>query len=281
MTTSNPVLAAHNDYAVRWSVSADSFHKQGAYGWMAAEVMKHGPRKLLDIGCGMGHGLAAMLAHEPRLDVVALDEVGACLQQTEVRLQQAGFGVERFDRLRFPVVRDHAHRVEVFARIPPRRQPITLVQANAATPDDDLMTFLRQQGPFDAMTVWLVGAHPLRLSCADAMERRVFSADSYRLMVQNRAYDLANLLLRAGGVLNLVDREGQSDDGTAVRREDRERRQAHIDQAMGTTLALLDIQSMSYEEAAGGVGMVYSPGTSGHVPASFHMRLFSVTSQKR
>jgi hypothetical protein len=52
-------------------------------------------------------------------------------------------------------------------------------------------------------------------------------------------------------------------------------------QAEGTTLAVIDVQSMPYREVDGGVTMVYSPGTSGRVPAGFHMRLFSVTAQKR
>lgn len=281
MASQNPILTAHNEYATRWSATATAFQQQGAYDWMAAQVMGHQPSKILDVGCGMGNGLAALLARDARLDLVSIDEVTGCLQQTETRLQQAGFQVERIDRLRFPVTNGIEHRIKVTGAIPTRLQPITLVQGNAATPDDDLLRFLEQQAPFDTMTVWLIGAHLLRLHCEDALKRSIRSPEAYRLMVQNRAYELANRLLRPGGVLNLVDREGQSNDPAIAQAEDRERREAHAMQAEGTTLAVIDVQSMPYQEADGGGAMVYSPGTSGRVPAGFHMRLFSVTSQKR
>jgi len=283
-SSANPVLTEQNDYAVRWDASASAIEKQGGYAWMADQLLKHGPKKVMDIGCGMGHGLAALLARDGGLNIIGVDEVAGCLQQTEVRLQKSGFGVERIERLRFPNVKDTLHQVEVAAAIPPaRKQPITLVQANAATPDVEFLKFGDTQAPLDAMTVWLVGTHQLRLCCVDAVKREIRSAEGYRLMVQNQAYRLADRWLRPDGILNLVDREGQSDVPAEAAKEAAERVQAHQDQAAGTGLEVIGVDSMPYTEAAGatGVKMVDSVGTSGKAPAKYHLRLFSVQVRKR
>ena len=62
-----------------------------------------------------------------------------------------------------------------------------------------LLSWLRENGPFDAVTCWLIGTHHARTynEVFDAIN--VSDVLEYRLSVQNRVYELADQILRAGG----------------------------------------------------------------------------------
>jgi len=72
--------------------------------------------------------------------------------------------------------------------------------------DDEVEEFLCTQPKFDAVAVWLVGTHPLRFECYNIHELNIQNTGDYRLFVQNKAYELANRILRIGGVLHIIDR---------------------------------------------------------------------------
>src|SRR5947207_465711 len=70
-TGDDRIVAAHSEYIQSWRTSADSIEKQGGYRWMAEQVLCEKPARLLDIGCGVGHGLAALLEDKKNLEIIA------------------------------------------------------------------------------------------------------------------------------------------------------------------------------------------------------------------
>lgn len=72
--------------------------------------------------------------------------------------------------------------------------------------DPYLEQALRADGPFDAVTIWLTGSHPFRLLNAACVGRGAVDETDLNLFLQNRVYELADQILRPGGVLQFVDR---------------------------------------------------------------------------
>lgn len=83
------VALAQAVYAEEWAGNAEHYRRQGLYADLAAELLQAGPvRRVLDIGCGRGEGLEALLdaiPQEGRL-VIGVDENPACLVAAAARL---------------------------------------------------------------------------------------------------------------------------------------------------------------------------------------------------
>lgn len=71
----------HSAYAKKWKVNSTCFENQGCYTWMAEIATREAPTVLLDIGCGDGLGLKAILqgSSNPNLRIIAIDENLSCL----------------------------------------------------------------------------------------------------------------------------------------------------------------------------------------------------------
>jgi protein-L-isoaspartate O-methyltransferase len=75
-------------YAQNWASNAQSYQSQGLYSALAKElVAAGGVCRVLDIGCGLGHGLQALMAEIPtdRL-IIGIDENPECLSEAANRL---------------------------------------------------------------------------------------------------------------------------------------------------------------------------------------------------
>lgn len=264
-------------YAANWRVTADLQHARGDYAWMAEQISGRGVGRLVDVGCGTGQGLLALLdVLGPGLRVVAADENAACLGHARTALREAGVDVAAVvERVRVaPAPGGYRQVAEPFAD--PLPGGVALVQADVCD-DPDFVAALVADGPFDAVTVWLSGVHMLRQENAVVRVAGIDSDHAHRLFVQNAAYVLADRVLRPGGVLQVVDRvQAPSSD---LLRNDLLR--AHGEQAGPTRL---EVQSLTWrpwiQPEHRRVPMVQRPGLAG-LAAPTDLALTSVVSVRR
>ncbi|MES0076600.1 class I SAM-dependent methyltransferase [Mesorhizobium sp. M0058] len=243
---------------------------------MAQQLKSYNVHRVLDVGCGSGHGVLSMIEElGSDLRVVAIDENPYCLTTARETLRAAKVGDAEVMR-RVNTVANHNgfhSAAEPFKE--PLPKPIALVEADICS-DSYLRSALNQDGPFDAVTVWLSGVHMYRQFNEIVVGAGVNSDTMHRLFVQNSVYELADQVLRLGGVLQVVDR-GETP-ATALLQSDILR--SHREQAGPTTL---DVRTLAHAPwtppETRRVPMVLTPGTTGRLPGK-DTAMFSVISVK-
>jgi SAM-dependent methyltransferase len=263
-------------YARNWKVTSQHHYEAGLYQWLAAQLADHAPKRILDIGCGSGHGLVALRATlGDDVRIVAIDENRACLQAADETLRQHGITTQVVHRMTV------AHSANGYDHV---AGPLTfdeaaecvLIEADVCN-DAYLAAALQTSGPFDAVTVWLTGVHMMRQFNVNVRAQGVTTDGAHRLYVQNSSYELADAVLRSGGVLQIGDR-GQAPD-TPLLREDA--LQAHREQASVTSLDVKGLAFRPYEEPDHRrTPMRFTPGTAGLVPQVLKLAVVSVVSEK-
>lgn len=250
-------------YASNWRVTAELQHKRGDYRWMAQQLTPFGVNRILDVGCGSGHGILSMFEElSPNLRIVAIDENSFCLTTARDTLRTARVGdaavIQRVTTL--PSQNGFRSNIEAIGGALPH--PIALLESDVCS-DPYLEAALQADGLFDAVTVWLSGVHMFRQFNDVVTDAGIHSDGMHRLFVQNSVYELANKVLRRGGVLQVVDR-GEAPN-TALLQEDMLR--AHREQASPTAL---DVRTLAHTPwtppETKRVPMVLTPGTSGRAP---------------
>ena len=236
------------------------------------------PATLLDIGCGDGRGMKAILQANSNSEfrVIGIDENLSCLREAEKTLREAGFTVELLDRTSLHTT-GKAHQFVYLPIEPKTTSQVTLLQSDLLS-DQLLSGYLLSLGKVDAITVWLVGTHLERGSCKNIQYLSIGSSGQYRLRVQNKAYELADAVLKPGGVLHVVDR-GEVPTTDHLKQDFLN---AHKDQASVTSLTVLGLEFMEYEEpqAQKRITMVKTLGTSGRVPDLSKTAMLSVLSRR-
>jgi SAM-dependent methyltransferase len=269
--------AAQAVYAVNWQATAERHYQARLYHWLAEQLQLFNVRRVLDIGCGSGHGLLGQLdTLGADVKIVAIDENRECLQVTKGTLVKANHtSVDVVTRMTISGTPDcFNHTAEPITE--PITKQITLIEADVCN-DPFLLEPLLSSGPFDAVTIWLTGVHMLRQNNAQVIARGIQSEGAHRLYVQNAVYELADNVLRKGSILQVADR-GQNPD-TELLREDVLR--AHRDQASVTSLEVRDLFYQTYEQpATNRTPMVFTPGISGHVPHALQPAIISIISVK-
>ena len=262
-------------YAAQWNaVNASLFSDEGHYEWMKGLI---GPYDtILEIGTGAGSGTLALVG--PGKTIISFDENPACLRFAKDRLEANGNAVQYIQREATSATQDgYIIRYSPIS-LDPLAQGVTLLEGDLLT-DNDLVTWLKSLPPFDAIVCWLIGTHGAR------QENRGFDwkklgnhPGMYRLTVQNRVYELADELLRPGGVLQIVDR-GEAPESALLRTDCLN---AHRDQASVTSLQVESLEYRLYEDPhqSGGLEIGLSLGKSGRMPNEFKMALVSVISRK-
>lgn len=260
-------------YAKQWSsTNAEKFEGDGHYDWMASFIK--GKMRVLEIGTGDGRGTLAMLARGH--SVVSVDENPACLRIAEDRLSEAGIRYCIHYRGKVRIL-DNCYRIDYRYRkqeIPSSGEAL-LLEGDTVS-DLKLLTWLTEVGPFDAVVCWLIGTHEARMCNTAVQEFGVAGYHEYRLLVQNRVYELADSILASGGLLHVVDR-GQAALGDNGLRQ--EHINLHLDQARDTSLEFANHEERSYEEAEGSTG-VPMVAKSGPIPDAMPRALKSVLFRK-
>ena len=275
----NKYAAAQSVYAKNWNLTSEQHLRNGDYDWLAEQLVQFAPMRVLDIGCGTGQAsLALMNAFESEIELVGLDENRNCLQKAKDRLWNE-LKIETDLIVRGSISYSGDSYVSDFARL--KLDGIVsclLVEADICD-DPYLLPALKEFGPFDAVIVWLTGTHMLRQENAIVRSKRITTDGQHRLFVQNTAYELADKVLKKGGVLQVADRlqMPKDDDG----REDL--LLAHRDQASTTTLEVKS-ENMAFRPYAlpksGATAMRITPGTSGRMPNNLELAIVSMISVK-
>lgn len=232
----------HQIYINKWKNNAETFDAQKCYSWMAQKISTNQKKLILDIGCGDGTGLQALLSENDKLKIIAIDENIDCLKETQRKFSSQGFGTELIERC--DLIYDnkyHGYNFKSIDKLP--EQQITLIHSDLLS-DPYIEPYLNSIGKFDAITIWLIGTHTERRHCMNIFPLNITSDAQYRLSVQNKAYELADEILIAGGILQIVDR-GQAPN-TELLKDDIIN--AHKDQASVTTLEVFDLDYMIYNE---------------------------------
>jgi hypothetical protein len=243
---------ARKFYINRWVVNASAHARAEHYDWMVDQVP--GPvHRLLDIGVGEGSGLVAMLRRYSPKNAVAVEENPECVRRARTRLKAADEEVNVVSRVTAVPVKKGSKAYDLeFTRDDVPSAGVTIVVTDPLF-DKHLAEDLAAAGPFDLVTVWLVGSHEARENSRELMALGHMTAAKYRLLVQNAAYELADKVLGVGGRLQVVDRLPVQD----IELVRAELLASHTDQAGPTTLKVTDIAFLEYQEVgSGGVKML-------------------------
>jgi len=211
---------------------------------------------------------------------VGLEENPYCIHSTMKTLGAAGHPAQRLLR-GTPANHGNRYRIDYVAPEAALPEKGALLIEGLFGYDDGLEKWLLSQGPFDAIVCWLVGAQQFMganvvFAAPQLKEYVAAGSKGLRLAVQNRTYELADELLRPGGVLHVVDRGEIAD--TEILRADVLR--AHRDQAGPTSLQVERLDTTPWDFEATEVQMVFTPGESGRVHPKMKPGLNSVISRK-
>ncbi|MBA5706310.1 class I SAM-dependent methyltransferase [Pseudomonas fulva] len=188
-------------YIKSWGINSEGHLAQGHYPWMAERV-KGFPRTL-EIGCGVGHSTLALL--QQGHTVVCVEENPQCIAATRKRLADEGFCVEVIARETPVSLDENAYRL-IYSEIPEAPEADCLLIEGDALNDPALEAWLERQPKFDAVACWLLGIHDARGHNAAVDLALMPTAYEHRIFVQNRVYEIADRILRSGGVLSVIDR---------------------------------------------------------------------------
>lgn len=244
----------YRDY---WQHNATHMETQDCYRWMASELDDLQPRKILDIGCGTGSGVLALLDRFSP-SIIALEENADCLDTTCEAVAALNRPVTGVVRLYYNEHGDGTHDLLVDQGPIAIDRAVTVVHADLLLEDLPMQDLLIREGPFDAVTVWLMGTYMFRQSCRNLSNLEIRDGGDYRLRVQNKVYEIAGKHLRPGGWLHTVDRGEAPDDEL---REDLIR--SHMEQASTTSLQFQRFAHRPYSEiTTKGIKLQITPGTS-------------------
>ncbi|MBI6923705.1 class I SAM-dependent methyltransferase [Pseudomonas putida] len=188
-------------YIRSWGINSEGHLAQGHYTWMAERV-KGFPRTL-EIGCGVGYSTLALL--QQGHTVVCVEENPQCIAATRQRLVDEGFCVEVIARETPVSLDENAYRL-IYSKIAEAPEADCLLIEGDALNDPALEAWLERQPKFDAIACWLLGTHDARGHNAAVDLALMPTAYEHRIFVQNRVYEIADRILRSGGVLSVIDR---------------------------------------------------------------------------
>ena len=272
---------AQRIYATNWKITSQSHFNNGVYHWLAEQLADYSPKRILDIGCGSGHGLVALRdVFGADISIVALDENRTCLQAAkDILREKQGIDAELVTRMSVSLTaHGYAHEVDSSPLVLENGSPCVLIESDICN-DPYLSLALRSLGPIDAVTIWQSGTHMMRYNNVNVRKQGIDSETKHRLYVQNATYELADEVLRTGGVLQVSDRGEMPD--TDILREDF--LASHRDQASVTSL---EVQSHSLacrpysQPNARRTPMSLIPGTSRRMPIAPQLAVLSIISQK-
>lgn len=246
-----PTLPHKTKYRSQWQHTSDHLRSQGCYEWMAEQLDELGPRKILDIGCGSGNGLLALIVRFKPTAIITVEENVDCIDSTVDALVAAEHHPLAHLRLSYEL--DHGNKYRLFCSdAPVELEPgISIVQSDITRADSRLVEALEREAPFDAITVWLIGTDAHNLHTVGT------TPADYRWHIQRRLCELAERLLRPGGWIQFVDRTAfpLSED---LQRDLVEDHKALLE---STRLEFLKFSNRPYQEAGeGGIPMAKASG---------------------
>lgn len=203
---------ARTIYAEEWAGNASAYQAQGLYDMLAEHLAQAGDvRTLLDVGCGRGHGLAALRnAFPAAAHLIGVDENPDCLEAA-TSLLAIELPRSNVWRARDELVTSGRYLSTYRGSVQIGSDGITLVQSDVVVQDPEIERVLDTVGPLDALTLWFSGIHKARSATEIVRHFKIKSDAEHRTLVEDRALAIAGERLRPGGLLHLVVRAGAVD----------------------------------------------------------------------
>jgi len=266
-------------YCEYWKINATTFQKQGCYTWMAEQLKPYEPIRVLDVGCGTGEGLATLLEDSTR-SIVAIEENFICIKAAERYLIDLGYSVKIIPRICYDENPDGRHGLVIDQdEVIEEGQFITLVHADLffVNQDKPLRKFFDSTQKFDAVTLWLIGTLRMRKTCKALDSFNFSSSYQYRHYIQKKTCEIADDILRPGGVLQVVNR-GLVPDTEEIRNNVID---VLKEMASETSLCVSDFTYREYEEPkARGISMTRDPSAEELLPDDGRRAMFSTILKK-
>ena len=241
-------------YAEVWSPTANHYFDRGIYHWLAGLLEPVCPRRVLDIGCGTGHGVLALYqVLGDKLEVVALDENLACLREAKKRIESRKLPVQLSSRFSPRELSPIGYVHDIAPLTVDAGTQCVLIESDVVI-DPYLERWLEEGDEFDAVTLWLTGTHTYRQHSAALQVAEIANDEQHRLFVQGMSHRLAAKALRKGGVLQISDRgvarKSEIDEGELLA--------SYCQRAPDTSLRPKSAAFRGYDDPASSMPMVTS-----------------------
>lgn len=238
---SNTISKLRSDYINEWNITAKHYYEKGYYKWMSEQISSY--KNILEVGCGNGCSTKQLL--DDGHFVISVDENPKCLDETEKYLVTSGYTVKRIDREKILTPEHSSYQIE-YSDIQEIQDDFDVILINGdISHDPKLYKFLHSYN-IDAIICWLIGSHGTRILNKSVIESGcTHNAAHYRILTQNRVYEVADEILKKDGILHIIDRGAELDD-----QQLNATIQCHNEQASVTKLLVQQdsIKSLPYEE---------------------------------
>lgn len=196
---------------------------------------------VIEIGCGDGSSTLE-LCNEGH-NVISIDENIECLKLTKDKLEHNGYNVSLIKREHLLALHEKRYKIN-YSKINHKinENSVLLIEGDILE-DRNLLQWLKDNKPYDAIVCWLIGTHGYRIFNDIISERNLSTPGDYRLVVQNRIYEVADELLRCQGILHVVDR-GETPDKDSIKEDYIE---SHKEQASVTSLTVSSLEYREYD----------------------------------
>jgi len=245
------VLAiARTIYAEEWAGNASAYQAQGLYDMLTKHLAQAADvRAALDVGCGRGHGLAALRrTFSEASHLIGVDENSDCLEAA-VGLLAVDVPRSNIWRARDRVLTSGRYVSTYHGSVKIGSDGVTLVQSDVIVQDLELERLFEAVGPLDAVTLWFSGVHKGRSATEIVRHFEIKSDADHRTLVEDRALAIAGERLRPGGVLHIVARAGAID----IDQVAHDMGLDYSDWLRGTPFRVESLGSIPYTEPANGI----------------------------
>lgn len=241
---------ARTIYAKEWTSNASVYQAQGLYDMLAEQVAQAGElRAVLDVGCGLGQGIAALrkaLPGAPHL--IGVDENPDCLEAAASLLKVDG-PLSNIRRVRDAVLESGRYVSTYDGPLQMGSDCVTFVQSDVIVRDPELECVLDDVGPLCAVTLWFSGIHKARSATELIWQFEIKNDADHRTLVEDRVLAIACERVRPGGVLQLVTRAGALDIDQVANDVGLD----YADWLRGTPFRIETVRSIAYTEPTSGI----------------------------
>lgn len=238
---SSTISKLRDDYIKDWNITANHYYEKGYYKWMSAQISSY--QNILEVGCGNGCSTKQLL--DDGHFVISVDENPKCLDETEKHLISCGYTVKRIDREKILTSDRPSYQIE-YSDIPGIQGDFDALLINGDISHDPKLYEFLDSYNIDAIICWLIGSHGTRILNQSVIDSGcTASAAHYRILTQNRVYEVADEILKKDGILHIIDRGTKLDD-----KQLNDTITCHKAQASVTRLVVQEdsIESLPYEE---------------------------------
>lgn len=235
-------------YLKEWSNDAKFFYDNKYYEWMNSKIKDF--KLVLEIGCG--NGLSTLSLLENGHQVIVVDENIECLKETKKLLNSNNFKAKVIKRE--SLFRESKWVYEYdYLKIKNsiEEDEVLLIEGDVIN-DTNLEEWLTDSN-INCVTCWLIGSHGARRYNKTIAETRINTPEEYRLLTQNRVYEICDRILKNDGILQIVDRgkkpSNEKDKNIIF--------ESHKDQASVTSLSIKEVDFIEYNHnIENGIGMI-------------------------